>query len=494
MTLTLRFTGPDADVATEILGQTRELGASFAPVPVRRFFTYLARTVAKPGTDGDSPVRIEELDTDDYESDNARTAVVGLTTRSGDYREVKEEVPEDVIPLLEDMSFEDQQLLWIRTVDDLTAAGVDARFVLTSVGELISIYVADMHLSDEEDMVEQEFDTGVPAVEGYDAEELKARIAAWDEADLSEVPDDIWGALCATADAALQAIAQRGLPSSAFAPEVRGLDGADGAEPPVLALTCYHSPDVVSELGVKPVDSDDLVINDLDPDVLDRLNALRWDTPDLVQCWWVQAMRETAEDAEEAGREGGLDIAVSSAVLNAAFPYPDGEGRIRLPQGLNVLVEDTDDPGVGTRAVEADWARDFTISSAAAESALREFATQTLTAAVKKFGANALVDSYTVRGTELRTTFTSAEAMAAVTPDAVTQVAMVPSDHLSTDELQEQLVGPLTSTNAAWVRAMNQVTATVADTVSLTDEEIRTVVRNSAEMMAVAEAGDRDWR
>jgi hypothetical protein len=407
----------------------------------------------------------------------------------------------DLAPL-RDLPSSDAATLWLQALlaqrDESRFRTDDARReLLAAVGTVVADTVRDAVRDEQRCRDEQEARTGRDAPECYSDDEQRQRICVWDELDLTLVPSGVWGVLGAAAYAAIQEILRSGGEVAAWDIEVRPA-APDRPVPSVIAVHIIDAtlsdnpdgPDGPDAADSVRVSGRELLVRDLDPAALQELTELRAHDRALLQGWWVSALRHTAEDMSVPGdtsfydRDAVLptDVAIRSAAVNMCLPFRDPDGRIRRPHGVAVELTRIDGPEDAVREVRRCWRDNHDICDAQLLGLLRTVADGALHDAVSRYGTDAIVTGFSVKGTLVRTGYTSDDGHR-----GVTAVVVRPMDTRVLAWLSGVVEGSPSGANAAWVRVLRQVTEHVADRRGLPVEDVTAVVENSADALALAE-------
>lgn len=365
-----------------------------------------------------------------------------------------------------------------------TVGGEDLR----TIGERIVTSVNDEIRHELAALDQREQATGRPVAERYCDTEARNRIGVWDARDLTVIPDAVWGALCAAALTVIRALIESDIHDRAYDIMVCDDPGAEGPyqdSERVLAVFCTRTEDMTDDTTA-PARTDTLTVHELEPDALHQIDDLRSLDPELLQGWWVEALRHTAEDCTS---EEAVDIAVRSAITNSHFPFPDEQGRIRKPHGVGFAILDIDNPVESVPAIRAEWTDDFAVWEVALVTELENLAGTVLSEAMAHLGRDALITGFTVdHDTIGADIITEPGDNGEVTGFGI---MIAPVDFTVPGRIVRAVNGSVSSANAAWVRALEGEIDSIADVSGVPRNDIAHVVERSAELLALRELADR---
>lgn len=327
MTLRLRFTGPDADLATEFCTRMWDpRHREGVPDAVFEFLEAAAVTaldivLVLPSPDATLRRFIIE---------DAVPAVEAFRL-DGSLNQLRclplaEPLNTQVMSLAE----ETRDALWLQT---LSKARNEPRFQGRAAQERILRSLASIAAVAVDNQAQNTIDS--PRAEFYMAGARDLRASEWLAFDSTTIPQQIWGVLGSAAYTVLTQLCTEMHPYGLFDLQVHH----SASSQPRLSVSAIriHYVDTVPESAEV---FHFLTIQGLDPDAMRRLAELRWSEPELVQSWWVCALREISEVTD---CEWSAGVAESSVLINSCYPFRDEEGRIRRPRGLGVELTETAD-------------------------------------------------------------------------------------------------------------------------------------------------------
>lgn len=309
MHFTLEFTGPDRHRAAEIVATATAVTVDDLPEAVVGLFQDLAaHTVTTVAAYRDAAAGAGFPSYTDPNS--GETAIfVQVTRPDGAVDTVTAQVDPQVHGMLGDCTGLQLAGLWIQALQSLLGQGRFAepemeRAILACCGGAVVAAVR-----------------AEPKTDGYLPDEIQARRKRWEEQDLTSVPEQVREALGDVAEMFYSV--------------------AEGTERPLTArdltvlLETEHGPLLVVDI-VDGEAGTDLAVTSIEPQILLGLEAMCRKDRDLLQDWWVGALRDAAVAEGSAGRRAGSYE--RSLEMNARTPFRDGNEEYRRPHGVAVRI------------------------------------------------------------------------------------------------------------------------------------------------------------